>query len=190
MSMMLHIGWTTKDNDAVNDISFEGAVHPVQQTEVLPKRQVSSPRCQQLHGMCHPIRAMAVMRQNTRTTFGDSRRGATELNAFCDEHNAHHGSTRACNPSCTEQEEVVESPRGPSTVRRSQNGTRTDGISSANQRHQTTTGRTRSPTRACSDQALQKTRGTTSATSSLVWAYCAGAIRCCPATGDRPSAVG
>ena len=74
----------TKDDDAVNDVGFAGAVDPVQQTEVPPKQQVSSPRCQQLHGMCHPVRAMAVTRQTTGQ--GIIRRDATELNASCVEH--------------------------------------------------------------------------------------------------------
>ena len=58
--MMLHSGLipSTEDDDAVTDLKFEGAVHPVQQTEVPSNLHDSSPRCQQLHGMCHPIRAM------------------------------------------------------------------------------------------------------------------------------------
>ena len=141
VSMMLHSGLipSTEDDDAVTDLKFEGAVHPVQQTEVPSNLHASSSRCKQLHGMCHPIRAMAVTRQNTRTTFGDSRRGATELNASCDERIAHHGSTRACNPSCTEQEEVVESPGGPPTVRTSLEGIRTNETSPASQGQQTLT---------------------------------------------------
>ena len=58
----------TKDDDAVPDLRIEGAVDPVQQTEMPPSLHASSPRCQQLHGMCHPVRAMAVTRQTNRTT--------------------------------------------------------------------------------------------------------------------------
>ena len=66
---------STHDDDAVPDLRIEGAVDPVQQTEVPPNLHASSPRCQQLHGMSHPIRAMAVTRQTT----GASCRDATEL---------------------------------------------------------------------------------------------------------------
>ena len=104
--LMLHTSLLqpTKDDDAVPDLRIEGAVDPVQQIEVPPNLHASSPRCQQLYGMCHPARAMAVTRQNTRTTFGISRRGATELNASCDERIAHHGSTNS-NLHDTEHEE-------------------------------------------------------------------------------------
>ena len=64
----------------------------VQQTEVPPNLHASSPRCQQLHGMCHPVRAMAATRQNTGQ--GIIRRDATELNAFCVEHD------EQSSPSC------------------------------------------------------------------------------------------
>ena len=166
---MLHTSLVqpTKDDDAVNDVGFEGAVDPVQQTEVPPNLHVSSSRCQQLHGMCHPVRALAVTRQNTRTTFGDSRRGATELNASCDEHDEQTSPCVHATLPAAEQEEVVVSPRGPSTVRRSQEGIRTNEITPANQRQLTTAGHSRPSTRpTCSDQALQETRGTTSATNS------------------------
>ncbi len=167
VSMMLHSGLfqSTKDNEAVNDLKFEGAVHPAQQAEVPPDLHASSPRCQQSHGMRQPIRAMAVTRQTTGQG-GIRRDESTELNAFCAEHDEQTSPCVHTNLSATEQEEVMLSRKDPSAVRRSQNGTRTNGISSASQRQRTITGQTRSSTRTCSDQALQETRGTTSATNS------------------------
>ena len=147
ISIMLQSSSTTKDDDAVTDVGFEGAVHPVQQAEVPPKQQFSSPRCQQLQGMCHPVRAMAVTRQ--KTSQGLIRCDATELNASCVEHDEQTSPCVHANLSAAEQKEVVVSPRGPSTVRRSQEGIRTNEIPHAIQRQQTTIGHPGPTTRPC-----------------------------------------
>ena len=111
---MLHTSLFHPQRTMIRCLSFEGAVDPVQQTEVPPNLHVNSPICQQLHGMCHHVRAMAVTRQTKCTThnrsqetLGAFRCSATELNASCDERSSHHGSMRACNPFRTEPEDVI-----------------------------------------------------------------------------------
>ncbi len=113
---------------------------------------------QQLHGISQPIRAMAVTRQSTAC--GVFRRDATELNANCDEH-VQNLPMRACNPSCTEQEEVVECPRGPSSAPGPQQQQRSRTNETLRASHPSSTPRCTSQpsTRShCFDQALESTR--------------------------------
>ena len=166
-----------KDDDKVNNRSFEGAVHTAIQAEV-PSNLLynNSSRRQKSHGTRQPVRKTVVTRQQSAVSdhhrvspiIGQTSWEATRLIEPCVEHEGHYGSCVHATFPAAERERRMVRPRGtPSAARGSQKGTRTNQTSDASLQPRPITRRRRPTTRSIRfGQALKSTRPTSVAANS------------------------
>ena len=178
LSQPVTLSTITKDDDKVNDRSFEGAVHTAIQAEV-PSNLLykNSSRRQKSHGMRQPTRKMVVTRQKSAVNdhyrvspiTGQTSWEATRLMEPCVEHESQNGSScvHATFPAAERERRMVRPKGTPLAARGSQEGTRTNQTSNASLHPQPTTRRRRPTTRLIRfGQALQSTRPTSVAANS------------------------